>query len=327
MKRLANPAALISLIWLFAWQANSQPADLGEANIRTPFRADGRFCYLYLGIAKGYFTREGLKVRIDEGENSVQVLQTVGAGQDFMTYPSLNLLPLIRAQGAQIRAVAVMEQQHPAGVVVHGSGDIQSPHQLAGKTILVGPGDAATLLPPFLRGSGVDPSTVKVVNTDHRTKLQSFLAKKGDGAAIFSEGELPVILKQDPQARFFPYDKVFSMYGLGLVVHEKTIAERPQAVGAAVRGMLAAERQALKNPEECIDALAAAFPDRKFDPEISLNQLKEHQKLLTPGKEKMGRMSDERWKGLEALLVQYFGLKPSARRAADYYTNEFVPAE
>src|SRR2546422_470107 len=72
----------------------SRPADLGEANIRTPFRADGRFCYLYLAAAKGYFTREGLKLRIDEGENSVQVLQTVGAGQDFMTYPSLNLLPL-----------------------------------------------------------------------------------------------------------------------------------------------------------------------------------------------------------------------------------------
>ena len=88
-----------------------------------------------------------------------------------------------------------------------------------------------------------------MITTDHRTKLQSFLAKKGDGATIFTEGELPVILKQDPQARFFPYDKIFSMYGLGLVVHEKTIAERPQAIAAAVRGVLAAERDALKNPE------------------------------------------------------------------------------
>jgi len=305
----------------------ARPADLGEANIRTPFRADGRFCYLYLAATNGYFIREGLKVRLDEGENSVQVLQTVGAGQDFMTYPSLNLLPLVRAQGARVRAVAVMEQRHPAGVVVHGSGGIQSPNQLAGKTILVGPGDAATLLTPFLRGSGVDPSTVKVVNTDHRTKLQSFLAKNGDGAAIFSEGELPIILKQDPQARFFPYDKVFSMYGLGLVVHEKAIAERSQAVAAAVRGVLAGEREALKNPEGCIDALAAAFPDRQFDRVISLQQLKEHQRLLTPGNEKMGSMADERWKALEALLVQYFGLKATARTFAEYYTNEFVGTE
>jgi ABC-type nitrate/sulfonate/bicarbonate transport system substrate-binding protein len=117
------------------------------------------------------------------------------------------------------------------------------------------------------------------------------------------------------------------MYGLGLVVHEKTIAERPQAVAAAVRGILAAERDALKSPEECIDALEAAFPDRPFDRAISLQQLKEHQKLLTPGTEKMGRMNDERWKALEALLVQYFGLKPTARTVADYYTNEFVPTE
>jgi NitT/TauT family transport system substrate-binding protein len=325
-----RPNALAVLLFagiLLGASHASRPADLGEANLRTPFRADGRFCYLYLAAAKGYFTREGLKLRIDEGENSVQVLQTVGAGQDFMTYPSLNLLPLVRAQGARIRAVAVLEQKHPAGVVVHGSGDVQSPGQLAGKTILVGPGDAATLLPPFLRGSGVDPSTVKVVNTDHRTKLQSFLAKKGDGAAIFSEGELPVILKQDPQARFFPYDRVFSMYGLGLVVHEKTIAERPQAVAAAVRGVLAAERDALKNPEECIDALTAAFPNRPFDRAISVQQLQEHQKLLTPGNERMGSMNDERWKALEALLVQYFGLKPTARTVAEYYTNEFVPAQ
>jgi hypothetical protein len=41
----------------------------------------------------------------------------------------------------------------------------------------------------------------------------------------------------------------------------------------------------------------------------------------------MGRMSDERWKALEALLVQYFGLKATARTVAEYYTNEFVDAK
>lgn len=46
--------------------------------------------------------------------------------------------------------------------------------------------------------------------------------------------------RQESQARFFSYDKVFSMYGLGLVVNEKTIAERPKAVAAAVRGALGA---------------------------------------------------------------------------------------
>src|SRR5262245_59396995 len=159
MRRCKLAASLFAAVLLGTSQP-AQSADLGEANLRTPFRADGRCCYLYLAAAIGYFTREGLKFRIDEGENSVQLLQTVGAGQDFMTYPSLNLLPLVHAQGGKIRAVAVMEQRHPAGVVVHGSGGIQSPNQLAGKTILVGPGDAATLLTPFLRGSGVDPSTV-----------------------------------------------------------------------------------------------------------------------------------------------------------------------
>jgi NitT/TauT family transport system substrate-binding protein len=320
-------AAVLFTALLLAAPTPAEPADLGEANIRTSFQADGRFCYLYVALAKGYFAREGLKVRIDEGDNSVQVLQTVGAGQDFMTFPSVNLLPLARAQGARVRAVAALEQRHPAGVVVHGTGDAQSPSQLAGKTILVGPGDAATLLPAFLRGSGVDPSTVKIVNADHRTKLQSFLAKKGDGATIFSEGELPVILKQDPQARFFTYDKVFSMYGLGLVVHEKSLAERSQAVGVAVRGVLAAERDSLKNPEECVDALVAAFPNRQIDRAITLQQLQEHQKLLTRGNERMGSMDDERWMGLEALLVQYFGLKTKARSAAEYYTNEFLGAQ
>ena len=305
-------AFLVTAVLLLATPQTARPADLGEANIRTSFHADGRFCYLYLAAAKGYFSREGLKVQIDEGDNSVLVMQTVAAGQDFMTFPSLNLLPLARAQGARIRAVAVMEQQHPAGVVVYGDSGIQSAGQLGGKTILVGPGDGATLLPAFLRGSGVDPSKVNVINTDHRTKLQSFLAKKADAAGIFSEGELPIILKQDPKARFFSYDKVFSMYGLGLVVQEKTITERPQAVEAAVRGVFAGEREALKNPDECVDALVAAFPDRQFDHAIALQQLKEHQKLLGVGTIKMGLMSDGRWKELEALLVKYFGLKTPA---------------
>jgi NitT/TauT family transport system substrate-binding protein len=299
-------------------------ADLGEANIRTSFVADGRFCQLYLAAAKGYFTSEGLRVRIDEGDNSVLVLQTVGAGQDFMSFPSINLLPIGRAQGAKIRAVAALEQRHPAGVVVHGSSDIHSPSQLKGKTILVGPGDGATLLPAFLKGSGVEPSAVSIINTDHRTKLQSFLANKADAAGIFSEGELPVVLKQDPNARFFTYDGVFSMYGLGLVVQEKTIAERPEAVAAAVRGVIAGEREALKNPDSCIEALVAALPNRQIDRGIALQQLKEHQKLLTRDDDKMGLMADERWKGLESLLVQYFGLKTTAQSMSEYYTNRFV---
>lgn len=41
----------------------------------------------------------------------------------------------------------------------------------------------------------------------------------------------------------------------------------------------------------------------------------------------MGRMNDESWKALEVLLVQYFGLKGTARTLAEYYTNEFVGTE
>jgi NitT/TauT family transport system substrate-binding protein len=323
-RRLA--AFLVTAILLGGLSQAARPADLGEANIRTSFPADGRFCYLYLAVAKGYFTREGLNVRTDEGNNSVLVMQTVGSGQDFMVFSSLDLLPLARAQGAKIRAVAALEQRSPDGIIVHGDGDIQSASQLAGKTILVGPGDGAALLPAFLRGSGVDPSMVKVINTDHRTKLQSFLANRGDAATIFSEGELPIILEKDPKARFFSYDKVFSMYGLGLVASETTIAQRPQAVAAAVHGVLAGEREALKNPDECINDLSAAFPDRKFDHAVALGQLKEQQRLLGPDTE-MGFMNDKSWKEIEALLVKYFGLKATAQAVSEYYTNQFLDAK
>ena len=117
------------------------------------------------------------------------------------------------------------------------------------------------------------------------------------------------------------------MYGLGLVVHEKTIAERPQAIAAAVRGVLAAERDALKNPEGASKLWQRHFRSQQFDSVISLQQLKEHQKLLTRDNETMGRMNDESWKALEVLLVQYFGLKGTARTLAEYYTNEFVGTE
>jgi ABC-type nitrate/sulfonate/bicarbonate transport system substrate-binding protein len=108
------------------------------------------------------------------------------------------------------------------------------------------------------------------------------------------------------------------------VVQEKTIAERPEAVAAAVRGVIAGEREALKNPDSCIEALVAALPNRQIDRGIALQQLKEHQKLLTRDDDKMGLMADERWKGLESLLVQYFGLKTTAQSMSEYYTNRFV---
>jgi NitT/TauT family transport system substrate-binding protein len=306
--------------------APATQASLGTANIRTSFPADGRFCYLYLAVAKGYFKSQGLDLKIEEGPNSTQVLQTVASGQDFMSEPAISIVPSARAQDAKVKVVAALEQQSAAGVVVHGNGSIQTPDQLAGKTILVGPGDAATLLPPFLRANSVDPATVKITNTDHPTKLQTFLAGQGDGATIFSEGELPLILKTDPQARFFPYNAKLALYGLGLVVSEDTLAKRPEAVKAAVKGVIDAEAYAKDHPAECVDALVAAFPDRKFDRDVATGQLTEHLKLVFPaGNAKAGSMTDERWKGMEDILVQYFGLAKPAAAAGDYYTNQMLP--
>jgi len=302
------------------------PSPLGAANIRSSFPADGRYCYMWLAKEKGYYAAQNLEMTVEEGANSTQVMQTVASGQDFMSNPSVNLLPIAKSTGATVKAVAMLEQEHPAGVVVHGSGPIQNPAQLAGKSINVGPGDAFTLLPAFLKANNVDVSSVTINNTDHATKLQTFLAGKGDAATIFSEGELPVIRKQDPTARFFPYSQVFQMYGLGLVVSESTIAQRPAAVRAAVKAVLDAELYALDHPEECVDAIVKAYPNKTFDRGIELERLKEHQKLLVAaGRDKIGQMTDDRWRTLEAIIVQYFNIQPSNRPMSFYYTNEFLP--
>jgi ABC-type nitrate/sulfonate/bicarbonate transport system substrate-binding protein len=167
---------------------------------------------------------------------------------------------------------------------------------------------------------------VTINNTDHPTKLQTFLAGKGDAATIFSEGELPVIRKQDPGARFFPYSQVFQMYGLGLVVSESTITQRPAAVRAAVKAVLDAEIYALDHPEECVDAIVKAYPNKTFDRAIELERLKEHQKLLVAaGRDKIGQMTDERWRTLEGIIVQYFNIAASGQPMTYYYTNEFLP--
>lgn len=302
-------------------------ASLEKVNIRFSFRANGQYAPFYLGAEKGFYAAEGINIELQEGAGGAQVVQTVAAGQDFMVTPGLDIVVSARAQGAKVKAVAVLQQKTPAGIAVLSSSGITKPEQLAGKKIMTSPGGTSnTLLTPYLRSIGIDPSGVTVLNVEGRAKIPALLAKQADAVTVFGNDDFIAIKGEDPGAKFFAYGDKLDMYGIGLVVNEDTIKSRPQTVKKLVTATRKAHLCAMEQPAEAVEAMfkrvevtgtKASHVDRVnatmdfFKPTIGANGC-------------TGCMTDAVFSRMEELLTQYGNLAKKAATPSEYYTNEFA---
>lgn len=294
------------------------------ANVRHAFTADGRYSWLYLARHAGFFAEEGLDVVVEEGDNATQVTQLVATGQDFMATPDMATVALLIEQGAPIKVVAVLEQSQPPVIMVRSDSDIQTAADLEGKTILTGPGVGATLLEPYLAANGVDIGSVTIINTDHGTKLQSFLGGQGDAVTVFYTNEVQRIrTTSDPEARVFFYDDVFGMPGTVLVVNQSSIDNEPDAVRGMVRALLRAEEVARDDPDRAIDALEAIRPERVDNRDVALAQIEAHSELVFQDGEELGVCDPERMAETLSVLRDHMGFAGSDD-IAQYCTNEFL---
>jgi NitT/TauT family transport system substrate-binding protein len=312
--------------------ASSTPAVTSAApsekvNIRLAFKANGQHAPYYLGVVKGYYAAEGLELEVQEGNGDAQVIQTAVSGQDFVVAPTLDVLISARAQGAPVKAIAVMQGTTPAGIAVLSSSGITKVQDLAGKRLLGSAGaSTATLLPAYLRAAGVDPASVTVSNVDSSAKVTGLLQKQAEGIVAFSNSELIAIQETDPGARFLFYGDQLAMYGIGLVASENTIRTRPDTLRRLLRATMKASVYSMEHPDEAVDAMFKLAPDTPGSKANHIARLKATAPLFVKanGEGCQGCMSDPTFQRMEDLLTQYGALPKRAAKMSDYYTNDLL---
>src|SRR5690606_9335724 len=127
------------------------PQELTRLTYRLDFLAGGLHVPFVWGVESGIYEQHGLDLRILEGRGSALTFQLVAEGADPLGHVDGGVYALGKAETPDAGLMtAVWVQDNPADLLFACDQNIESPADLAGKSIAAAPGDAVVSLLPAL---------------------------------------------------------------------------------------------------------------------------------------------------------------------------------
>lgn len=223
----------------------------------------GEHAPFYYGVQEGIFAKHGIDLKISAGQGSTKTAQATGAGQtDFGWADTPAVLSNID-KGVKIKSVGVFLQTTPSAVQVFADSNINTPADLAGKTIAVSAGDApTTTFPMFLDKANVPADQVTQQSLDSAGKMSAMLSGRVDGLIGFAHDQGPTIANRSgKEVRYLRYsDQALNFYSNGLIANQDTIASSPELVQAMVDATSEAFAAAVAAPEAAAAAMEGKDP-------------------------------------------------------------------
>ncbi|RUS47522.1 ABC transporter substrate-binding protein [Cohnella sp. AR92] len=281
---------------------------------------------LYVALEKGYYSAEGLDVRIVQpSEGTTATLIAAGKGDFGVSYQEDVTYALTSKDPLPIKAVATLIQHNTSGFASPKDKNIASPKDFEGKVYggWGSPSETA-VLQAVMEKAGADFSKLKQVDIGSDDFFAA-TSKNVDFAWIF-EGwtgieaknkgvEINYIAAKD-------LDPALDYYTPILIAGTKTLKNDPEKVRKFLKATEEGYQYAIDHPEESADILL------KNAPEIDKTLAVESQKFLAsqyiadaPG---WGQMKEEVWNAYAGFLKEK-GLIEKDLVASDAFTNEFLP--
>lgn len=307
---------------------NDSASGLTDVTFRLDWVVVGQHAPFYAALEQGFFEDEGLSVEILEGFGSGLAATLVGNGTDDFGFSDAGVVALSLEQGVPIKMVMGVLQRNPSVILSLASSGIESPADLAGKTVGASPGEAPlTLLPAYLNANGVDEGDVDIVNMDPSAKVTALLEQKVDAIVGYATAELPVARANAEEEINV---QLYADYGItalsnGIITSDSMLEENPDVVAKFVRAVEKGIAWTLENQEEAVDILVNRFPQTvvKEDAVITLQETLDSLHTSRTEGEPIGFMAPEDWQETLDLYTE-LGLLKEEISPEDVYTNEYV---
>jgi len=306
----------------------SRAAD--SVTLRIDWTLQGFHLPFVWALDKGYYSAEGLDVKILEGRGAANVAQVVSSKGDTFGQIDAGATALARSKGAPLKVIATYMQKTQGALVSFKETGINKPEDVVGKTVAASPGSSSgNLFRAFLASTKIPESKVKIQSVDSNSKMASLLQGKVDAITGLVTAECVEIELQSSK----PVNCMhFSEYGvkalsMALAAHEDTIRDKADMVRRFVKATNRGWEESTKNPAE------AAKIGKKHFPLAEEHLLKAKFETVAPlmhtdataGKP-TGWMAESDWEGTLAVLKELSGLKTNDPATA-FYTNDFIPAK
>lgn len=311
-------------------------AALADTPIR--FQLDWRFegpsAPFLMAAEKGYFAEEGLDVQIDSGSGSAGAINRVASGAYEMGFGDLNALVEFLAEnpdGPGIQGVYIVYDGTPTSVFVRKDSGIESPADLAGKTIAAPAFDTGyRAWGVFAAANGLEADAVEWQNVD--PTLRETLLTRGDVDAITGFYFTSLLnleergLSEDALT-IMPFPEYgVPLYGNAIIASEAFAEEHPEAVQGFLRAFNRALGETLEDPDAAIEYVKNR--DGLIDVEMETRRLKLALESVvdTPDTREhgVGGVDDERLAQAIQLVADAYDL-PTLPSPDKVFTSRYLP--
>jgi NitT/TauT family transport system substrate-binding protein len=242
-----------------------------------------------LAQQKGYFAQEDIDVTLSLSKNGTDAIRRVTSNEfdfGFVDGSVLMRIAMLSAEPSPVYVFAIFDRS-PACIVTWKTSGIEKPADLAGKSLIATPGDGAfQMFQPFLRAAGVAPSAVRIVEAALEEREASMFRRLADGAIGFDSTIFYKLremgTKLDELSFMYYADGGLELYSNGIAVSQRMLREQRDRVAAVVRACARGWRDAIKDPQEVVEALAKVDPRVNKTTELARFEWIKSRQVLTP---------------------------------------------
>jgi putative hydroxymethylpyrimidine transport system substrate-binding protein len=267
VRRVAAPlaAVLIGLALMGCGGDGAEPGAPEGATLVLDFQPNAVHAGIYAAQANGFFEDERVDLTIREPSSTADAGKLLETGRADFAVMDINDFGIGRERGLDLVAIAAIVQRPLASVIARDRDEIQTPADLAGKTVGVTgvPSDDA-VLDTVLRAGGAAPGDVRRVTIGFNAVAQ-LAAGKIDAATAFWNAEGVQLKELGIPTREFRVDEFGAPRypELVLVARDQRLAEEIRS--ALVSGYdLLADR-----PEAALEDLIAEVPGLERSTQLS----------------------------------------------------------
>lgn len=235
--------------------------EVRQVSMRLQWFPQYQFAGYIVAKVKGYYEQVGLDVTLNPGGPDMIPLPLVATGKDTFGSTGADTVLTAHEQDIDVVALATWFQASPVAFMVHSDAGISGPQDFPGHTVGMFYGDnVETEYRALLAATGIDRSAISEIPGDY--SLAPFLERRADIWPVYATDQPNTARREGASiSLIFARDYGVQLMGDVLFTSADFARKNPNTVRAFVQATLRGWQEAIANPQETVDLIAAYTPD------------------------------------------------------------------